>query len=143
MPKNQIPYFLKDDVYTRTQFVNADATTIKDICTAGADGSYVYIINITSTDTVARTTTLFINDGTNDIPIKFAVSVGIQQGNIGSLPDPVRLIQANTGFLLGRLLDRDQNYYIPLPAGWKLRARMDSSVTAATAVTFLVHRKDF
>lgn len=143
MPKNQIPYFLKDDVYTRTQFLNADTTSIKDICTAGENGSYVYMINITSTDSVARTTTLFLNDGTNDIPIKFGVSIGIQQGNIANLPDPVRLVQSNSGFILGRILDRDQNFYIPLPAGWKLRARMDSSVTNGTAITFIVHRKDF
>lgn len=143
MAKNKEAFFLANDVYTRTQFVNADGTTIKDICMAGADGSYVYVINITSTDSVARTVTLFLNDGTNDIPIKFAVAVGIQQGNIANLPDPVRLVQSNSGFILGRILDRDQNFYIPLPAGWKLRARMDSSVTNGTAITFIVHRKDF
>lgn len=143
MAKNKEAYFLSNDVYTRTQFVNADGTTIKDICTAGADGSYVYMINITSTDTVTRNISLFLNDGVNDIPIKVGIILAINQGNVASTPDPLRLIQANIGFVVTRILDRDQNYYIPLPAGWKLRARADAAISPSSAITILVHRKDF
>lgn len=142
MAKNTTPYMLQADVYTRTTFVNADGTTTKDICAAGADGSYVYEVQITGDISTTRDITLFANDGTNDIPIKLA-TVAISQGNVIGTPDPLRLIQPATGFIVGRLLDRDQNYYIPLPTGWKLRMRVNTAVTAGQTITVLAHRKDF
>lgn len=127
---------------THTLFENADSTTIKDICVAGAEGSYVYEISLTGTNSTTREVTLFLNDGTNDIPIKLA-TVAINQGTVIGTPDPLRLIQPTAGFIVGRLFDRDQNYYIPLPTGWKLRMRVNLAVTAGQALTVLVHRKDF
>lgn len=142
MAKNTTPYMLQADVYTRTTFVNADGTTIKDICSAGADGSYAYEIQITSDDTAAKDITLYMNDGVNDVPIKLA-TVAITQGNVIATPDPLRLIQQSTGFIVGRLLDRDQNYYIPMPTGYKLRMKCNTAVTATKTITVLVNRKDF
>lgn len=133
---------LQNDVYTRTTFVNADGTNIKDICAAGTDGSYVYEIQVSGDITTTRDITLFANDGTNDIPIKLA-TVAITQGTVIATPDPLRLIQPATGFIVGRLLDRDQNYYIPLPVGYKIRMRVNTAVTAGQTITVLTHRKDF
>jgi hypothetical protein len=142
MAKNTTPYMLKADVYTRTTFVNADGTTVKDICTAGADGSYVYLLQLTGDNTTTRDITLFMHDGTNEVPIKLA-TVAINQGNVIATPDPLRLIQPASGFVVGRLLDRDQNYYIPLPAGCKLRMRVNTAVASGQTITVLTHRKDF
>ena len=58
-------------------------------------------------------------------------------------PDPLRLIQAPSGFVVNRVLDRDQNYYIPLPAGWKLRMRVNVAILAGQTITVLTQRKDF
>ena len=140
--KNTTPYMLQNDVYTRTLFENADSTTIKDICVAGTDGSYVYEISLTGTNSTTRDVTLFLNDGTNDIPLKLA-TVAINQGSVIGTPDPLRLVQPTIGFVIQRLFDRDQNYYIPLPAGCKLRMRVNAAITAGQAITALVHRKDF
>lgn len=133
---------LQNDVYTRTLFENSDGTNIKDICSAGTEGSYVYEISLTGTNSTTRDVTLFLNDGTNDITIKLA-TVAINQGTIIATPDPLRLIQAPSGFVVNRVLDRDQNYYIPLPAGWKLRMRVNVAILAGQTITVLTQRKDF
>jgi hypothetical protein len=142
MTKNTTPYMLQNDVYTSTLFENADGTNIKDICEAGTDGSYVYMVQVTGNNSTARDITLFLNDGSNNIPIKLA-TVAINQGTVIATPDPLRLIQPTAGFVVGRLLDRDQNYYIPLPTGWKLRMRVNTAVTSGQAITVIAHRKDF
>lgn len=142
MAKNTTAYFLANDVYVRTTFVNADGTNIKSICPSGADGSYVYEIQITGDNTATRDITLYINDGTNDIPIKLS-TVAINQGNVIGTPDPLRLIQPVTGFIVGRILERDQNYYIPLPTGFSIRMKVNTAVTAGQTITVLVNRKDF
>jgi hypothetical protein len=142
MAKNTTPYLLQNDVYTRQTFVNADGTTEKIICSAGTEGSYLYMINISADINAARDMVLVIHDGTNSTPIKF-LTVGINQGNTIASPDPIRLLQADANFIVGRLLDRDQNYYIPLPAGFSIRARMISAVPSGQTIVVNTHRKDF
>jgi hypothetical protein len=144
MPKNTTAYFTKQDrIPTRVNFVNADGTTAKNICTAAADDSRIMEILVTSTDSAARDMVFFLNDGTNDVPIKFC-TIGGFQGNINTNPDPFRLVNSNNGFIVGRLFDRDQNYYIALPAGYSLRARCTTAVASgAFAISVLVVIKDF
>lgn len=142
MAKNTTAFFTKQErIPTRVTFANADGTNIKDICSAGADDSRLMEVLITSTDSAVKEMTFYLNDGTNDIPIKLC-SIAINQGNVIATPDPVRLINS-TNFINGRLMDRDQNYYLALPAGYKLRAKCNSAVTAATAITVLAILKDF
>lgn len=141
MPKNEIPYLLQNDVYVVSSFLNADGTTIKDICTAGTEGSYVYELQITATITTTRDITLYLSDGTQDIPIKL-ITVGVSQGTVIGSPDPMRLIQGSF-FIPGRLLERDQNYYIPLPSGWKLRMKANVAITSGQEIKVVAHRKDF
>jgi len=141
MTKNTTGYFLKDDVYTRTVFQPADTTTIKDIATAGANGSYVYLLNITSENTGASAMTIYMSNGVVDVPIKIP-SIINNYGNSAANPDPLALINVDISFIVGRVFDRDQNYYIPLPAGWKLRAKLNATIPTGN-MTFLVHQKDF
>jgi hypothetical protein len=144
MAKNTTAFFIEDDRIPSpvATFANADGTTIKDICSAAADGSRLMEILITSTDTAAKDMTLYLNNGSVDIPIKLA-TVAARQGDIITTPDPLRLINSNNNFINGRLLDRDQNYYIPLPAGFKLRAKCNAAVTAGLQITVLAILKDF
>jgi hypothetical protein len=142
MTKNTTPYLLQNDVYVVTSFLNADGTTVKDICSAGTDGSYVYELQITSSITTTRDITIYLSDGTNDIPIKL-ITVGITQGTVIGSPNPLRLIQDSAFFIPGRLLERDQNYYIPLPTGWKLRMKANVAITSGQEIKVVAHRKDF
>ena len=142
MAKNKEAYFTKQERIERQTFVPADGTTIKDICTAGADDSRLMEVLITSTDTAAKDITFYLNDGTNDTPIKLA-TVAARQGDIITTPDSLRLLNSNSGFINGRLFDRDQNYYIPLPAGYKLRAKCNAAVSATKDIVVIAILKDF
>ena len=115
---------------SRQTFVNADGTTIKDLVTAGADGSNVTLFRIASTDTSARNLQLYYNDGTNDIPIAFIpVPVGAGTSATNAIVNGLSSI-----FHLC-LVDANGNAYIPVKAGHKLRGAMAVAVTATFTVT--------
>jgi len=122
---------------TRQTFVNADGTTIKDICAAGTDDSNIIQLIVASDDTAAKTLLLYLNDGTNNNPIGHLI-IPIGAGTNGT-----------TNFANGLtstipiLIDAVGNYYIPLPAGCKLRAGMLAAVTAARTITVTAILGDF
>lgn len=140
--KNTTPYLLAtDNIPARINFTSADGTTAKTICSAGTEGSYLYEIAITSTETTARDITLIFNEGTNDVNMKFA-TVAANQGNIISTPDPLRFIQGDSGFIVGRLLERDQNWYLQLPAGCSIKMKINTALASGT-ISVLCRLKDF
>jgi hypothetical protein len=146
MAKNTTAYFLANQNYTLVTFTSADSTTIKDLVSGAADDSWVYEVFITSTEGSQVPITLYISDGSTDVPIKSLLStagVAANQGTVAAAPNPYRLIQAvDNNNIFVRYLDRDQNYYIPLPNGWKLRAKMNSALTSGT-MTFMIMKRDF
>lgn len=151
MAKNTQPFFYKEDKRTLTFFETADSTNFKQIAVAGADGSHVFEILIASTDTVARQiefwaapTATAANAATEGFPLKVSVAIAIGLGTLTAQPDALKLINFSANFINERLLDRDQNYYIALPAGYYLYARQSlGAVTAATKVSVCVIQKDF
>ena len=146
MAKNTVGYFLNKQVLQRTDFTSADTTTIKTIFTAALEDSWVYDIIITSTAPDSEDATIYLNDGTNDITIKQLLSpnnILALQGTGASSPNPLRLLQASDGNQITvRYLDRDQNYFIPVPVGCTLRAKMNTGISSGT-VTFLVVSRNF
>lgn len=146
MAKNTTAYFLNKQVIQRTAFTSADTTATKAIFTAAPEDSWVYDIVITSTVPSAMDATIYLYDGTNDIVIKQLLSpnnILANQGTGASSVNPLRLLQASDGNQITvRLLDRDQNYFIALPVGWTLRAKMNTTIASGT-VTFLVMSRNF
>ena len=146
MAKNTTAYFLNKQVIQRTAFTSADTTTTKSIFTAAAEDSWIYDIVITSTVNSAMDATIYLHDGTNDIVIKQLLSpnnILANQGTGSSSVNPLRLLQASDGNQITvRLLDRDQNYFIALPVGWTLRAKMNTTIASGT-ITFLVMSRNF
>lgn len=146
MAKNTTAYFLNKQAIQRTAFTNSDGTTTKSIFTAAPEDSWVYDIIITSTVSSAMDATIYLYDGTNDITIKQLLSpnnILANQGTGTGSPNPLRLLQSSDGNQITvRLLDRDQNYFIALPVGWTLRAKMNSTIASGT-VTFLVMSRNF
>ena len=146
MAKNTTAYFLNKQVIQRTAFTSADTTATKSIFTAAPEDSWVYDIVITSTVPSAMDATIYLYDGTNDIVIKQLLSpnnILANQGTGASSVNPLRLLQASDGNQITvRLLDRDQNYFIALPVGWTLRAKMNTTIASGT-VTFLVMSRNF
>jgi hypothetical protein len=146
MAKNTTAYFLANQNYTLVTFTSADSTSTKDLVSASADDSWVYEVFITSTEGSQVPITIYLSDGSNDVPIKSLLStagVAANQGTSTSAPNPYRLIQAvDNNNIFVRYLDRDQNYYVLLPNGWKLRAKMNSALTSGT-MTFMIMKRDF
>jgi hypothetical protein len=146
MAKNTTAYFLANQNYTLINFTSADSTSIKDLVSASTEDSWVYEVFITSTEGSQVPITIYLSDGSNDVPIKSLLStagVAANQGTSTSAPNPYRLIQAvDNNNIFVRYLDRDQNYYVLLPNGWKLRAKMNSALTSGT-MTFMIMKRDF
>jgi hypothetical protein len=142
MAKNTTPYFWKQTRRTSFSFVNATGTTAQTICTAGADDSGVYEILCTSDDTVARDMTFYINDGATDSEILLA-TVSIQQGTVITNPQPLRLINNIINFIAGRELDVNQNYFVPLQAGWSIKAKVNVAVSATRTIKCRAIIKDY
>jgi hypothetical protein len=148
MAKNTTAYFLNEQKIQRTVFNSGDLTTPKPIFTAAAEDSWVYDIVITSTSPDPRDATIYMHEvstGT-DIVIKQLLSpnnILANQGTGATSANPLRLLQSSDGNQITvRLLDRDQNYFIALPVGWTLRAKMNTAI-ASGDITFLVMSRNF
>ncbi len=148
MAKNTTAYFLHKQVLEQTRFDASHTTTIRDIFTPATEDAWVYDIIITSTYNVSVGATIYLHEistGIN-IPIKRLTGSNLilaNQGTSGTSANPLRLLQSSDGNQLTvRLLDRDQNYYLTVPTGWKLRASMENTV-ASGIVTFLVMSRNF
>ena len=148
MAKNTTAYFLNQQKIQRTVFNSGDLTTPKPIFTAAAEDSWVYDIVITSTSPDPRDATIYMHEvstGT-DIVIKQLLSpnnILANQGTGATSANPLRLLQSSDGNQITvRLLDRDQNYFIALPVGWTLRAKMNTAISSGT-ITFLVMSRNF
>ncbi len=148
MAKNTTAYFLNQQKIERTVFNSGDGTTVKPIFTAAAEDSWIYDIVITSTSPDARDATIYLYDvaNTTDITIKQLLSpnnILANQGTGATSANPLRLMQSSDGNQITvRLLDRDQNYFIALPVGWTLRAKMNTTI-ASGDITFLVMSRNF
>lgn len=148
MAKNTTAYFLNKQAIQRTTFTSANGTTIQPIFTAAAEDSWVYDIVITSTSPDPRDATIYMHEvstGT-DIVIKQLLSpnnILANQGTGATSANPLRLLQSSDGNQITvRLLDRDQNYFIALPVGWTLTAKMNTAISSGT-ITFLVMSRNF
>lgn len=112
---------------TPVTFVNADGTTEKTIFTAGADGSLVDSVFVTSDDTSAVVLDVFINDLTTSFLIG-SVNVPTLSGTDGTT-DGINLLDIT---LLPALQSGGS---LPLQATFKLNVAPQAAVTAAKTVT--------
>ncbi len=147
MAKNTTAYFLNQQLITTTTITSVDGTGPVEILRAADNDSWVYEVLITSTNTSALEGKLIINDGTTAVIIKQLLSpnnILAEQGTGTTSANPLRLMQSSDGNQITfRLLDRDQNYYLPLPAGWSLYLRLDTAVDSGEEVLVTVFSRNF
>jgi hypothetical protein len=134
MAKNTLTYFTKDLRAKPTSFQNSDGTTAKQIFDPSIEGSRVDAIIITSTDTVARTCILQINNG-GTISALGHIAVPAGAGTDGSTSAVSGL---NTGNLPWLKKDANGNPYINLNYGMNLEIYMQVAVTATKQVSITV-----
>ncbi len=146
MAKNTTGYFLNQQSWI---FFNAvtSTTTPLELLTGVTDDTWVYDIVITSTATNALSANLYLQDASgNQIRLKtltqtLANQILIGQGTVTA--NPLRLMQASDGNQITvRLLDRDQNYYLPVPSGVKLMFKLDTAPSGGS-VNIAVFKRDF
>ena len=108
---------------------NADGTTAQDLITAGANGSRIDSIAVTSDDTSAVILVVNYNDGTTDHVIA-QITIPPASGTDGATP-PVSLLNAVDMPFLGE----DLSFY--LEATDKITIAAKVAVTAAKKVTLV------
>lgn len=147
MAKNTTGYFLNTQSWV---FSNGlIATTPLTLLTGVTDDTWVYDIVITSTATNALDAKVYLEDSVgNQIRLKTMTSTLGNQILIGqgtTTANPLRLMQSSDGNQITvRLLDRDQNYYIPIPNGVKLMFQLDTTPTGVGgSVNIAVFKRDF
>ena len=110
---------------------NSDSTNKVTVLTAGASGTKIDNIVISSNDTVARTLTLYKTIGGVDY-ILGTVSVTANTGNTTTLP-PISFLN-NVNVMSGYGSDVNGNHYIFLESGAVLKASVTVAVSATKAV---------
>lgn len=134
MSKNTLTFFTKDLRAKPTQFLPADGTTAKEIFDPSAEGSRVDAIIITSTDTVARTVLLQINNG-SVISQLGHVTVPANAGTDGAVAAVSGLNRGNLPWLK---IDANGNPYINLNSGMRLEAKMLGAISATKEINVTV-----
>lgn len=115
------------------KFETADGTDLKDVFTAGSEGSRIDSLVATSNDGTPRKVTLYINDGVNDIPFG-TTTIPANAGRDGveaakNLLDPVMMPQFDLAS------GNDPSKF--LKTNHKLRAGLDGAVTADKEIWLL------
>lgn len=121
-------------------FVNADGTTAKDLFVADAtDGSKLYSIAATTSDTSANNVQLFYNDGTTSFLIA-TVRVAIASGTDGEAAS-VNLLNAAACPFVRK--DNGENPFIEVKAGHKITVAPLVAVTADKTLTLVALGEDY
>jgi hypothetical protein len=135
MAANTTPIFPLTIQTYAVAVVPADTTTEKTLVTAGAYGTRIDVISVTSTDTSAQTFKVLVNDGATSYQIGEVV-VPITSGTDGVT---LAVKALNTSFF--PWLDSSGSIF--LEAGWKLNVACKSTVTVAKQVTWVAFAGDY
>jgi hypothetical protein len=116
-------------------FVNADGTAKKTLFTAGANGSLLTDLNITSDDTALMNLDLFLKDGTTSFALG-TIPVAIGAGTTAAS-------NAVNGLDAAKLPGLAADGTLWLPTLWTLEGAVKVAVTAAKTVTVLALGGDY
>jgi hypothetical protein len=132
------PIFFQSVRREQGQVLPADASALKTLFTAGANGSRIVMISFNSTDTADRDVTLYITSSGVDYPW-FTLKVLANAGNTNAIPAVDGMRHLNNPALA---YDPGGNRYLDLKSGDVLKMAALTTVTAAKAITALVGGAD-
>lgn len=143
MAKNTTGYFLSTQEYKQTTISTAGSATL--LTTASVNDSWLYDVLVTTNSTDPVLGTLSIDNGSGAFNLKKILAASPIQPEQGTnTANPYRLIQSSDGSqVIYRFLDRDQNYYIPLPSGSSLYFTVDSGLSAGSSASLLTFLRSF
>ena len=113
-------------------FTSSDATTIKDIISAGPNDSVLINLSITSNYGQSCVFALYLNDGTTDF-LMATITIPSGCGTNGVMPP---LDSLALGFLA-------VEHNLPLKQGWKLRGKMMNSIVDSSVITIMAITRDY
>lgn len=123
----------------KVQILPADTTTNKTVVTAGAQGTKVSSLIITSTDTSARDVLIGIANGGTTFPLGM-ISIPITAGNTNAIPAVNGFaVQSGGGGIQGLAVDSNGNPYLDLVSGDTLIVAAQSTVTTAKAISVIAN----
>lgn len=139
MSNSPVPMFIQTIKTWAYQITNATGTTIETLVTAGVNGSKVEAVNISNTDTVAHTLSLYINDGTTN-HLFATISIPASAGNATGTPPVNVLASANMSSLP---YDANGNKFLYLKAGYALNIAITAAATTGTLIDAVATGGDF
>lgn len=135
MPANTTPIFPLVVQTSAATIVNADGTGEKTLVTAGANGTRIDAVSITSTDSASVTLAVKAHDGTTSYAVgEIAVPAG--SGTNGSAP-------AIKGLSAAYLPWIDASGSLFLKTGWSLRVAAKVAVTSGATVALVAFSGDY
>ena len=127
------PVFVATPKITPQSWTNSDsANTKKTICTAGASGSKVVAVLVSSTDSSARVFQLFLNRSSTDYLLG-SLSIAVTAGSDGATSTANLL-----SLIPGVPRDNDGQPYLYLESGDLLKANNVTQVTSAKEIDVTV-----
>lgn len=139
MAMTSTPVFEQTPKNAVVRILPADTTTLKTLYTAGANGSTVYHINVTSSDTSAKDLQFWVNVDGTDQPL-FTVSCPANSGFTNSVAVFTLLNNVRVGT---QLTDSNGNPCLYLGAGSILKVKALSNVTTAKQINVFAQIGDF
>jgi hypothetical protein len=124
---------------TAVQILPADTTTLKTLVTAGADGTIVSRILVTSTDTSAKDLALYVTISAVDYLIG-TVAIPANSGFTNAVPT-VGLFDATQ--IPSLQIDNNGNKYLQLGTGAVLKVKVLTAVTAAKIINVVAQSGNF
>jgi hypothetical protein len=118
--------------------VNADGQTKKTIFTPGANGSRLYGLQVSSTDTSARDITIGVTVSATNYDL-WTIQIPITAGTIDSTPTVSVFNNSNFSNLP---VDAFGNKYLDLPSGYTLYAYAPVTVTSGKQINILATGAD-
>jgi hypothetical protein len=134
------PIFPKTVISGIVKITPADTTTLKTLFTAGADGSSLENIIVTSTDTASK-------------DLQFVITVSAVDYTLGTLTVPansgftaavaVLSVFKHANFISALTIDTNNNTILRLPAGAILKVKALATLTAAKEISVICQGGDF
>jgi hypothetical protein len=121
------------------QILPADTTTLKTLITAGADGTIVNELLISSTDTSARDLAVYLTISAVDYLIG-TISVPANAGFTNAVPSVGFFDSANLTFLQ---TDNNGHKFLMLGSGAVLKVKTLTTVTAAKIINVIAQSGNF
>lgn len=133
------PIFVQTPESFGVQIANSDGTSKKTIYTAGANGSVIESLWVTSTDTADEDVIFYINDGSTDHQIG-RVKVPLNSGNTNAIPSLDLLRHSQMPMFES---DSAGNRVLKLKAAHVLKVAAAATITSGKILDFFGTGGDF